>query len=258
MWCTHDTFIVLSQLSLADPGGPGPPCPQDFFKIMQFSSNFKGRPTILSKFWAQPPTPRGQNSAAPGKNPLSVWYFSHGLRVNPYSAGHNVVAATASIPSKYQTIVTSRRERKGFHSRTKRFVNEDGVNNIHFTPLKFLAFFCHIFEKQERVKSYFALPLLSQLERKSWSWKLRYPRQHWKMFAVFLEKRNRRFGVKGNNSVSAPKTSRKTMCNLTLILSRIQCIDAVLQTLQRGFHFRHLHILTYLHRMRDTSSSRAV
>ena len=39
-----------------DPGGgpgcPGPPCPQDFFKIMQFSGNFKGKTPILSKFWA--------------------------------------------------------------------------------------------------------------------------------------------------------------------------------------------------------------
>ena len=32
---------------LADPGGPGgraPPCPQDFFKIMHFAGNFKGKP----------------------------------------------------------------------------------------------------------------------------------------------------------------------------------------------------------------------
>ncbi len=39
--------------------GSRPPCPQDFFKIMQFSGNFKGRPPILSTFWAQGP-PRVQ------------------------------------------------------------------------------------------------------------------------------------------------------------------------------------------------------
>ncbi len=33
--------------------------PQDFFKIMQFSGNFKGKPPILSKFWAQGPLPLG-------------------------------------------------------------------------------------------------------------------------------------------------------------------------------------------------------
>ena len=32
-----------------------PPCPQDFFKIMQFSGNFKGKSPIFSKFWAQGP-----------------------------------------------------------------------------------------------------------------------------------------------------------------------------------------------------------
>ena len=36
--------------ALADPGGPwglGPPCPQDFFKIMQFSGNFKGKKPLF-------------------------------------------------------------------------------------------------------------------------------------------------------------------------------------------------------------------
>ena len=31
--------------------GARPLCPQDFFKFMQFSGNFKGKPLILSKFW---------------------------------------------------------------------------------------------------------------------------------------------------------------------------------------------------------------
>ncbi len=34
------------------PGGPGPPCPQkDFFKIMQFSGNCKGKPLFWANFW---------------------------------------------------------------------------------------------------------------------------------------------------------------------------------------------------------------
>ena len=38
--------------------------PQDFFKIMQFSGNFKGKIHILSTFWAQGPL-LGQNSTGP-------------------------------------------------------------------------------------------------------------------------------------------------------------------------------------------------
>ena len=45
-------------------GSRGPPCPQDFLKIMQFLGNFKGKPPILSTFWAQGP-PWGQNSTGP-------------------------------------------------------------------------------------------------------------------------------------------------------------------------------------------------
>ena len=48
------------------PWGPEPPCPcpQDFFKIMQFSGNCQGNPLILSKFCAQA-SPGGQSSAGP-------------------------------------------------------------------------------------------------------------------------------------------------------------------------------------------------
>lgn len=42
--------------------------------------------------------------------------------------GHGVVAATSSIPSKYQTIVTDNSDRKGFSSQAKRFQAES-----HFT-----------------------------------------------------------------------------------------------------------------------------
>ncbi len=38
--------------SLGDPGGP---CPQDLFKIMQFSGNFDGKTPVVSTFWAQGP-----------------------------------------------------------------------------------------------------------------------------------------------------------------------------------------------------------
>ncbi len=35
--------------------GSPPSCPQDFFKIMQFAGNFKGKTPILSQVWAQVP-----------------------------------------------------------------------------------------------------------------------------------------------------------------------------------------------------------
>lgn len=38
--------------------------------------------------------------------------------------GHGIVAATSSIPSKYQTIVTDNSDRKGFSSQAKRFQQE--------------------------------------------------------------------------------------------------------------------------------------
>ena len=41
--------------------------------------------------------------------------------------GHGKTAASASIPSKYQTIVSDNSERKGFLSRSKRF---EGVNVV--------------------------------------------------------------------------------------------------------------------------------
>ena len=52
---------------VADPGGPwrpGPPCPQDFFKIMQFSSNFKGKTLLWAHFGLRAPH-WGQNSNGP-------------------------------------------------------------------------------------------------------------------------------------------------------------------------------------------------
>ncbi len=51
------SFSRIPTFTAADAGGP--PCPKDFFKIMQFSGNFKGKAPILSKFWAQPPPSLG-------------------------------------------------------------------------------------------------------------------------------------------------------------------------------------------------------
>ncbi len=42
-----------------------PPCPQDFFLIMKFSGNFKGKTPILSIFWAQGPPLRSKLCWAP-------------------------------------------------------------------------------------------------------------------------------------------------------------------------------------------------
>lgn len=41
-------------------------------------------------------------------------------RIGHLHGGHNKVAATASIPSKYQTIVVGNNEKKGFNSGSKR------------------------------------------------------------------------------------------------------------------------------------------
>ncbi len=57
-----NSFIALhsgmTTCPVADPGGsggPGPPCPQDFFKIMQFSGNSKGKPLFWANFGLSPP-----------------------------------------------------------------------------------------------------------------------------------------------------------------------------------------------------------
>ncbi len=77
----HQVPAVYQPLSapVADPGGLGPPCHQDFFKIMQFSGNFKGKTPILSKFWAQGP-PWGQNSTGPAwpKSWIRAWALTLG------------------------------------------------------------------------------------------------------------------------------------------------------------------------------------
>ena len=66
---TRDNFRLHQRALWASsrpggPGGPGPSCPQDFFKIMQFSGNFKGKTSIFSKFRARA-LPWGQNSTGP-------------------------------------------------------------------------------------------------------------------------------------------------------------------------------------------------
>jgi len=43
--------------------------------------------------------------------------------------GHSITAATSSIPSKYQTIVIDKSERKGFLSKAKRFIHEGDLND---------------------------------------------------------------------------------------------------------------------------------
>ena len=40
------------------------------------------------------------------------------------SKGHGIVAATASIPSKYQTIVTDNSDKRGFGGQAKRFQSD--------------------------------------------------------------------------------------------------------------------------------------
>ncbi len=66
-------------VTVADTGGLGaePPLPQDFFKIMHFSGNFKGRTPISSKLWAQgsghlPPIEVQSPLGPPDQNPGSA------------------------------------------------------------------------------------------------------------------------------------------------------------------------------------------
>ncbi len=63
-FCMFPLVTIWSHWHLPTDGSRGPLCPQDVFKIMQFSGNFLGKPPILSKFWAQGP-PGGQNSTGP-------------------------------------------------------------------------------------------------------------------------------------------------------------------------------------------------
>ncbi len=56
---------VLSSLAQA-------PCPQEFFKIKQFSRNFNGKTPILSNFWAQGPPLGLKLHWPPHQNPGSV------------------------------------------------------------------------------------------------------------------------------------------------------------------------------------------
>ena len=51
-----------------------------------------------------------------------------------FTLGHSITAATASIPSKYQTIVIDNSEKKGFQSKAQRFQYDSNmvsrINNI--------------------------------------------------------------------------------------------------------------------------------
>lgn len=48
--------------------------------------------------------------------------------------GHGIVAATSSIPSKYQTIVTDNADRKGFNAQAKRFQAESHFVSLYYLP----------------------------------------------------------------------------------------------------------------------------
>lgn len=54
-------------------------------------------------------------------NKLVVSLIKEKIRITFLFTGHGKTAASASIPSKYQTIVSDNSERKGFLSRAKRF-----------------------------------------------------------------------------------------------------------------------------------------
>jgi len=58
---------------------------------------------------------------------ISCYRFSADDALFYLITGHGKTAASASIPSKYQTIVSDNSERKGFLSRSKRF---EGMNVV--------------------------------------------------------------------------------------------------------------------------------
>ena len=53
--------------------------------------------------------------------------------------GHSVVAANASIPTKFQTIVTENSDRKGFLAKSKRFRPDANVVSIVYLLLIYLS-----------------------------------------------------------------------------------------------------------------------
>ena len=55
-------------------------------------------------------------------------------------AGHHIVAATASIPSRYQTVITNNADQKGFLSKSKRFSHEMTSVSIAFNSIDLLTF----------------------------------------------------------------------------------------------------------------------
>jgi len=63
---------------------------------------------------------------------VTIWHLSFVF------TGHGIVAATSSIPSKYQTIVTDNADRKGFGNQAKRFQPES-----HFVCL--FKIFCFVY-----------------------------------------------------------------------------------------------------------------
>ncbi len=68
--------LLCGPITIADPGGPWgpttPPCPQDFFKIMQFSGNFKGKPLFWTHFGLKPPLEVKTQLGPPDQNPGSA------------------------------------------------------------------------------------------------------------------------------------------------------------------------------------------
>ncbi len=63
---------VVLEMTTCGSSGRGPPCPQDFFKIMQFSSN------IFEQIWAQPPGVKTLLSPWPKSWIRPWWHISLG------------------------------------------------------------------------------------------------------------------------------------------------------------------------------------
>ncbi len=128
-------YVQASSRSRGALGARTPLASQDFFKIMQFSGNFKGKTLILGKFWAQGPplgvkTPLGPPDldprSAPDASGLRSWVLNRWVPFNP-----NQLRANLQL---IQTIVLHVNEKKNlsFLCVTSRLISNSPKSKVCF------------------------------------------------------------------------------------------------------------------------------
>ncbi len=115
--------------------GARPPLPpRFFFKIMQFSGNFKGKPPILSKCWAQGPSLGSKQHRAPLTKILDLCLL-----------GSHVPAAAAFAEESFSMLMNVR---KGLRIHMKRLV-------LRIPSLDGPTLRCLCYEQSENTKGIF-------------------------------------------------------------------------------------------------------